>query len=69
MPTVAYVVVAHNMNHMLRDRLKELVTEHTLMLGCQFSYPRVRAEYRSAYHSLYSASATSCIVAQTLPAA
>jgi hypothetical protein len=36
MPTVAYIVVAHNMNHMLRDRLKEIVTEHALMLGCHY---------------------------------
>jgi len=69
MPTIANVVIAHNMNHVLCDRLEELVTKRALMLTCQVRYPRVRAEYWSAYHSLYSASATSCIVAQTLPAA
>jgi len=45
MPPIADVMIIHDMNHMLRDRLKELVTEHTLMLGCQRNYLRERAAY------------------------
>jgi len=36
MPTVADVMVFHHMKHMLRDRLKELVTEHALMFSCHY---------------------------------